>query len=123
MFLDLTRSYKIRENTVSQARGTDSAAATPRTTLSRIQQLQFTSKYEDWPAFRNLFQSIIEKDSSTIQVEKFYYLETYLKSEAELLIRNLTTIGENYDRALKILSSYYENKRLLVCAYLSLFYY
>lgn len=48
-------------------------------------------------------------------------MKTSLKGEAELLIRDLSTMSENYDRAWKTLSSYYENKRLLVRAYLANF--
>lgn len=122
MFLDLIRSYKAREGSTGSTGSSDvTPAMTPRTTLPRIQLPQFTGKYEDWPAFRDLFQSIIGKDTSTTQVEKFHYLKTCLKGEAELLVRNLTTTGENYDRAWKILSSHYENKRLLVRAYLANF--
>lgn len=71
-------------------------------------------RYEDWLAFRDLFQSIIGKDATTTQVEKLHYLKTSLKGETKLLVRNLTTTGENYERAWRILSSHYENKRLLV---------
>lgn len=95
--------------------------ATSRTTLPRIQLPNFSGKYEDWPAFRDLFRSIIGRDSSTTQVEKMHYLKTCLKGEAELLIRNLTTTEENYERAWATLSAYYENKRLLVRAYLANF--
>ncbi|EZA62317.1 hypothetical protein X777_04056 [Ooceraea biroi] len=98
-----------------------SASAAPRTTLSRIQLPNFSGKYEDWPAFRDLFQCIIGRDSATSQVEKFHYLKTCLKGEAEMLIKNLLTTAENYDCAWRTLSSYYENKRLLVRSYLSTF--
>lgn len=87
---------------------------TARTMLPRIQLPTFSGKYEDWPSFRDLFKSIISKDASIFAVEKLHYLKTCLKGEAELLIRNLPTTDENFDRAWKILSDYYENKRLLV---------
>ncbi|KAM0728325.1 hypothetical protein ACS0PU_005107 [Formica fusca] len=99
----------------------DELRAASRTTLPRIQLPSFSGRYEDWPAFRDLFQSIIGKDSSIAQVEKMHYLKTCLKGEAELLIRNISTTGDHYESAWEMLQSYYENKRLLVRAYLSNF--
>lgn len=90
-------------------------------TLPRIQLPNFSGRYEDWPAFRDLFQSIIGKDLAIAQVEKLHYLKTCLKGEAELLIRNISTTGENYECAWDMLSAYYDNKRLLVRSYLANF--
>jgi len=84
----------------------ETAKPMARTTLPRIQLPTFSDKYEDWPAFRDLFKSIIGKDTSTSPVEKLHYLKTCLKGEAELLIRSLTTTDENFERAWKILSDY-----------------
>jgi len=113
--LDLVRSLKAKEPTVatSESTGAETAAPVARTTLPRIQLPHFSGNYEDWPAFRDLFRSIIDRDLATTQVEKLHYLKTCLKGEAELLVRNLATTAENYERAWKILSDYYEIKRLL----------
>ncbi|XP_071581282.1 uncharacterized protein [Temnothorax nylanderi] len=121
IFLDLVRSLKAKEDAAATTAGQETATATPRTTLPRIQLPHFTGKYEDWLAFRDLFLSIVGRDSAATQVEKLHYLKSCLKGEAELLIRNVATTEENYIRAWNILSSYYENKRLLVRAYLANF--
>lgn len=68
-----------------------------------------------------LFDSIIDKDATITKVEKLHYLKTCLKGESELLIRNLTTTSDNYERAWSTLSEYYKNKRLLVRAYFANF--
>ncbi|XP_077259719.1 uncharacterized protein LOC143896041 [Temnothorax americanus] len=60
---------------------------------------QFSGKYEDWPAFRDLFYSMVDRDSSLEDVERLHYLKTSLTDEASTLIRNLPTTGENYSRA------------------------
>lgn len=99
----------------------EAPSSAPRTTLPRIQLPVFTGRYEDWPAFRELFESLIGKDTATKPVEKLHYLKSCVKGEADLLIRNLTTMAENYGRAWTTLSAYYENRRLLVRAYLSNF--
>lgn len=111
-FLDLLRDFKAKRNPAVPVADLDSTASTastplphPCTTLPRIQlphrELRgfFSGKYEDWPSFRDLFQSLLGRDSSTTQVEKLHYLKTCVKGEAESLIRNFTTTDENYERA------------------------
>ncbi|XP_029676808.1 uncharacterized protein LOC115243751 [Formica exsecta] len=95
MFLDIFRSLKNKVSAEAPAVGAN-FLQTSRTTLPRIQLQQFSGRYEEWLSFRDLFNSLIVKDASTAQVEKFYYLKTCLKGEAELLIRSLPTTAENF---------------------------
>jgi hypothetical protein len=92
-----------------------------RTSLPRIQLPQFSGCYEDWSAFRDLFQSLIDKDGSLSEVEKLHYLKVSLKAEADVVIKNLPTTVENYKRAWALLREQFENKRLLVRSCLSKF--
>ncbi|KAL6417418.1 hypothetical protein ACFW04_012760 [Cataglyphis niger] len=119
MFLDALRRLRSAERT--EAPAAEAPSQPPRTTLPRIQLPQFSGLYEDWPSFRDLFHSFIRKDVSAANVEKLHYLKACLKGEAELLIRSLPTTGENFDRAWKVLTDYYENKRLLVRSYIARF--
>lgn len=59
------------------------------------------------------------RDTAITDVERLHYLKTSLKGEAELLVRHLTTTGENFQRAWLILSEHYANKRLLVRSHLA----
>lgn len=113
-FLDILAN--LRRSTSNQIEGAParSTDGTVRKTLPRIQLTQFSGAYEDWPAFRDLFQSIVGKDSSLQYVERLHYLKTSLKGEAALLLRELATTAENYSRAWTMLIDYYENKHLLV---------
>jgi len=115
--------YLSRINPASQATSSTSARTSPlpRNTLPRIQLPSFAGRYEDWPAFRDLFQSIVGNDNSLSNVEKLHYLKVSLKAEAECLIKNLPTTAENYSRAWKLLTDQYENKRLLVRSCLAKF--
>lgn len=88
--------------------------ATPRHVLP-----QFSRKFEDWPAFRDLFGSIVERDASPSKVEKLHYLKTIIKGDAEQQIRNIPATEENFDRAWSILCDHFENKRLLVRFFLN----
>ncbi|KMQ84566.1 hypothetical protein RF55_17540, partial [Lasius niger] len=121
LLLDKQRSLRAKERAATAPSSSEASSAVPRTTLPRIQLPLFTGKYEDWPAFRDIFQSLIGKDKSSKPVEKMHYLKSCVKGEAELLIRNLSTTEANYERAWQTLTSYYENKRLLVRAYLAKF--
>ncbi|XP_071652192.1 uncharacterized protein [Temnothorax longispinosus] len=111
-------STRLSRTPQAESRADPSAS---RTTLPRIQLPEFTGRYEDWPAFRDLFQSLIGKDSSLSEVERLHYLKVSLKEDAEALIKNLPTTAENYRRAWKILCEQFENKRLLVRSCLTKF--
>ncbi|KMQ85031.1 hypothetical protein RF55_16696, partial [Lasius niger] len=116
--LDLALSLK---NSVEQTEPVEAGALQPRRTLPRIQLPSFSGKYEEWPAFRDLFRSLITQDPSVSGVERLHYLRTSVKGEAEQLIRNLPTTGDNFDRAWSMLADHYENKRLLVRSCFSTF--
>lgn len=85
-----------------------------RISLPRIDLPHFSGNYEDWPNFRDLFNSLILKDETLPDVDKLHYLRTSLKGNAEHLIRNLPVIGDNFKRAWTMLSAHYENKRVIV---------
>lgn len=122
LLLDCLRHLRQQEAAASSSlTSSEVKSSAPRTTLPRIQLPQFSGRYEDWPAFRDLFTSILGRDPGTTSVEKLHYLKTCVKGEAELLIQNFPTTGENFGRAWAALSGYYENKRLLVRAYLANF--
>lgn len=65
-----------RQTPPKTAHAGDELRAASRTILPRIQLPSFSGKYKDWPAFRDLFQSIIGKDPSIALVEKLHYLKT-----------------------------------------------
>ncbi|KMQ86058.1 hypothetical protein RF55_15074 [Lasius niger] len=92
-----------------------------RSVLPRIQLPQFSGKFEDWPAFRDLFRSIVVDKTALSKVEKMHYLKTSVKGDVDQLIRNLPSTQENFERAWATLTEHFENKRLLVRSYLSAF--
>ncbi|XP_029171327.1 uncharacterized protein LOC114940743 [Nylanderia fulva] len=96
-------------------------SAPSRKTLPRINLPQFSGKFEDWPSFRDLFCSIILGDPSLTKIEQLHYLRTSVKGDAEQLIRNLPSTKDNLEQAWDMLTTYFENKRLLVRSYLTAF--
>ncbi|XP_029162606.1 uncharacterized protein LOC114934126 [Nylanderia fulva] len=120
LMLDLKSALQIQLQAASSTSIATTASA-PWTALPKIQPPTFAGKYEDWPSFRDLFQSIIGRNQAAKPVEKLHYLKLCVKGDADLLIRNLSTTDDNYDIAWKTLSDYYENKRLLTRNYLNNF--
>ncbi|XP_070527742.1 uncharacterized protein [Cardiocondyla obscurior] len=84
--------------------------AVARRQLPRIQLPEFTGKFEEWPAFKDLFQSIISKDAILGDVEKLHYLKGCLKGEAEQMVRNIPMTSENYQRVWDLLEEHFANK-------------
>ncbi|XP_070521635.1 uncharacterized protein [Cardiocondyla obscurior] len=91
--LDMKRE---RSAVLSVPRDSGPVRASPRAILPKIQLPQFTGNYEDWPAFRDLFESIIVKETGLSDVKRFHYLKLSLKGQAESLVKGLTTMSENY---------------------------
>ncbi|XP_011858557.1 PREDICTED: uncharacterized protein LOC105556094 [Vollenhovia emeryi] len=89
--------------------------------LPKLQLPHFSGKFEDWPAWRDLFQSMILDKASLTKVQKMQYLKTCVKGDAEPLIQDLPATADNLEGAWDTLTSHFENKRLLVRAYLSAF--
>ncbi|KYN41488.1 hypothetical protein ALC56_04093 [Trachymyrmex septentrionalis] len=84
-----------------------------------VQITHFSREYEEWPAFRDFFTSLIVKDTAFSDVIRMYYLKTSLKREVKLIVRNLPSTNDNFALVWKSLADHYENKRLLVCSFYS----
>lgn len=104
-FLDILSNLR-RHSDQNEGAPARSPDGTVRKTLPRIQQLQFSGAYEAWLAFRDLFQSMVDKDSSLQHVERLHFLKTRLKGEAGLLLQELATTAENYSRAWMLIPHY-----------------
>ncbi|XP_029158967.1 uncharacterized protein LOC114931164 [Nylanderia fulva] len=117
----LMETLRTLKNGSENREGATTATTARRTTLPRIQIKTFSGHVQDWPAFRDLFSSVVIKDPSLTDVERFYYLRSSLQGEAEETVQNLTITGENFGRAWKALTEHYENKRHLVRVCFTLF--
>ncbi|XP_070515377.1 uncharacterized protein [Cardiocondyla obscurior] len=101
--------------------GAQSKEAAPRTvvpgparaSLPKVHIPAFSGWYEDWPEFRDLFQSLIIEDLTVSDVSRFHYLKSSLKGDAQQLLRQYQLTAENFAPAWDRLCEFYENKRLL----------
>nr|XP_012234631.1 PREDICTED: uncharacterized protein LOC105679278 [Linepithema humile] len=84
--------------------------------LPRIDLPKFNGTPSDWLSFKDLFKSLVLNQSTLTAVEKLQYLKTSLVGSAAHHLKNTTLSGDNFEGAWTTLSSFYENKRLLVNA-------
>lgn len=92
---------------------------TPGTSkLPDIQLPKFTGEYARWPAYRELFKSIVLDNSRLSKVEKLHYLRSCLKGAPSQLISALPLTGDSLEPSWEMLTSKYENKRLTVQSHL-----
>ncbi|KAG7188080.1 hypothetical protein KM043_015930 [Ampulex compressa] len=86
--------------------------------LPKIELPLFNGEYEQWYPFCDMFHSLIHGNSSLPSIQKFQYLKSSLKGEAAQVIHSLEIFEANYPEAWKMLTSRYDNKRLIVHTHL-----
>ena len=106
LLLNHVRKLKVKEpSSASKTEGNESSG---KPSLPRLKISSFSGAFEDWPTFRDLFQSIVGSNSSLSAIEKFHYLKTCLEGPAkELLIQPLAMTEDYYPRAWELLSERY----------------
>jgi predicted O-linked N-acetylglucosamine transferase (SPINDLY family) len=78
----------------------------------------FDEKYENWVSFLHLFQSTIHHNQSLSDVQKFFYLKSYLKGEPLNLLSTLPLSQSNYNVAIELLKDRYANQKKIVNTHL-----
>ncbi|KYM98425.1 hypothetical protein ALC62_10865 [Cyphomyrmex costatus] len=82
--------------------------------LPKIDLPSFSGSYEEWYPFHDTFQSLIHRDRSITEIQKFHYLKAALKGKAAELIQSLEMSADNYEQAWQMLIKRYDNKRLII---------
>lgn len=83
---------------------------------------EFSGSYDKWMQFYETFDSLIEKNATLSNVQKFYYLQTALKGDAFQTISSLNATDHNYTIAWDLLKKRYENKKAIVHAHVKAIY-
>lgn len=78
----------------------------------------FNGAYEKWLEFRDSFLAMIHSNHNLSDVQRFYYLKSYLEAEPLQAIANLSVTNDNYSVAWDLLVDRYENKRLIIFNYI-----
>lgn len=94
---------------------TSSQSASPR--LPRIAVPIFDGYFKEWPAFIDLFNSLIHNNTQLANIEKFHYLVTSLAKEPLALVKAIPMSESNYLIAYETLLKRYQNKRKLATGY------
>ncbi|XP_067209400.1 uncharacterized protein [Linepithema humile] len=113
-----------KESTPSQSSCTTSSnpiVVSYQARLPRIDIPKFNGTPSDWLSFKDLFQSLVLNHPTLTAVEKLQYLKTSLVGSAARHLKNVSISGDNFEKAWQNLTSFYENKRLLVNAALHAF--
>ena len=86
--------------------------------LPKLQLPTFDGRYEDWPAFRDLFTSTIHDEPNLSKVTKLQYLMRCLQGEAFDFIRNVSVTEANYLSTWESLQERYQNLHKIVFAHM-----
>ncbi|XP_031352551.1 uncharacterized protein LOC116177665 [Photinus pyralis] len=87
----------------------------PTTKLPNVNIPTFNgSSLNEYKPFFDLFSAVVDRNINFSEVEKLFYLRSYLKGEALSLITNLPVTNESYKEALKLLDDRYNNENLLI---------
>ena len=84
----------------------------PKIALPNIQLPEFSGNISEWPSFWDKFNGLIHQRTDIPNINKFSYLLGQLKSNALSLVSSLEVIETNYEVALGILKTNYEDKDL-----------
>ncbi|KAI5642974.1 hypothetical protein NE865_05014 [Phthorimaea operculella] len=74
----------------------------------------FAGDYADWPAFEDLYSSVVHTRTDITPAYKMAQLMSRLHGDPHELLTHLAVSDSNYEVAWKILTDRYRNKRLIV---------
>ncbi|XP_036340754.1 uncharacterized protein LOC118750127 [Rhagoletis pomonella] len=78
----------------------------------------FAGAFTEWPNFISMFQTVVDNKPELTKIEKFQHLRSCLKGSALDVIRSLEIRESNYDKAMNLLKSRFDNKRLIFQAHI-----
>lgn len=82
--------------------------------LPTITLPNFDGSYEHWLEFRDTFLSLVHNSKRISNIQKYHYLKSSLKGNAELVVNSVEFSSDNYIVAWELLLNRYNNNRLLV---------
>ena len=79
------------------------------TKLPKLELKTFSGGYTQWTEFYDVFKCSVDRNDTLAKVQKLQYLKSCLKGEAANLIKACALNDENYDVAMNLLKSRYDN--------------
>lgn len=87
--------------------------------LPQLDLPKFGGAVDEWFHFKDLFESLINENSSLSDVQRFQYLKASLFADAAETISELPTTAINYNAAWALLKTRYEDKGRIVHTHLN----
>lgn len=84
--------------------------------LQPIKIPPFGRDLKKWPAFSELFESLIIKNLSLSNIQRMQYLKSNINGDAAKQINQMEITGNNFDAAWGLLKNRYEHKRAITNA-------
>lgn len=81
--------------------------------LPRIELPKFDCGIVKWRSFRNIYYSLVHVNQTIGNIDRFYYLLSWLTGPALFIIKAVLLSAINYEIAWKTLNERFENKRSL----------
>lgn len=107
---------KSAEGQKGSERGNSSGS---RAKLPSVNIPSFSGEYSEYVTFIEIFKSVIHSDKGLDNVQKLYYLRSFLKDQAYDLIKNLPLNGDSYTEALQLLEKRYYNKYKIISVHVN----
>lgn len=90
------------------------------TKLPNIEIPVFDGKnLNEFKPFIEIFNAVIDKNVALSDVEKLFYLRSYLRGEALTLVNTLPIVNSSYAEALNILQNRYNNEAMLINSHIN----
>ncbi|XP_029055206.1 uncharacterized protein LOC114882483 [Osmia bicornis bicornis] len=103
-----------KEATMAATTSSNATATRRPTKLPELTLPTFPGHYEAWPAFSDLFESIIINNAEISQVEKLHYLRSCLRGDTIKVIFQLPSKGDSFPIAWAKMKHRFENKRVII---------
>lgn len=116
-----TNNASVNSNSVGNISNTNNTSS-GHIKLPNIHITTFNGKTDQWKTFSSLFNATIHNNSQLDNVQRFYYLKSFLKDEPLNLINELDLTSSNYVKALEILQARYDNKLVNVNYHLKMLF-
>lgn len=121
-YMEIMCNIQDRITNVNSSPTEEPAARSPFVKLPTMNIPKFHGEYIKWPAFKDMFISLIGGNKALSNIQRLHYLKINLGGEAEQLVRQIAVTNDNYNMAWDILVKRYENKRVIIQTHLSRLY-
>ncbi|CAG9136698.1 unnamed protein product [Plutella xylostella] len=112
-YLECMERVRIAMNRLNKPQS-GSSCSSSKVKLPDVSLPIFDGNYLEYGPFKEMFDAMIDSDPDIQDIQKLFYLRSYLRGEALDLIKNMPVVGSSYKESLNILDDRYNNKAKIV---------